>query len=72
LHTFIQRNYNSEFDLDIEPVCKCVGTGGTKEGAVQKCYSCKGTGIQVKLQQVGGTVCYHFSLMLHINILDNK
>ncbi|XP_076438752.1 dnaJ homolog subfamily A member 1-like [Babylonia areolata] len=31
---------------------KCEGRGG-KEGAVQKCGNCRGTGVQVRIQQIG-------------------
>lgn len=31
---------------------KCEGRGG-KEGAVQKCGGCRGTGVQVRIQQIG-------------------
>uniref|UniRef100_A0A915J6Z5 Uncharacterized protein n=1 Tax=Romanomermis culicivorax TaxID=13658 RepID=A0A915J6Z5_ROMCU len=31
---------------------KCKGIGG-KEGCVQKCANCKGTGVQVRIQQIG-------------------
>ena len=30
-----------------------VGTGGTKEGAVERCTNCKGTGMSVRLHQLG-------------------
>jgi len=30
----------------------CTGTGGTKEGAVERCTTCRGSGIQVRLQQI--------------------
>lgn len=29
------------------------GSGGTKEGAVESCTTCKGTGMQVRLHQIG-------------------
>ena len=29
-----------------------IGTGGTKDGAVERCTNCRGSGIQVRLQQV--------------------
>lgn len=31
---------------------RCDGRGG-KEGAVNKCSSCRGTGVQVKVHQIG-------------------
>ena len=33
-------------------VCTCAGRGG-KAGAVEKCTTCRGTGIQVRVQQLG-------------------
>jgi len=32
---------------------KCEGKGASKEGAVQKCGACRGTGMQVRIQQLG-------------------
>lgn len=31
----------------------CNGSGGTKEGAVERCTSCRGHGVQVRVQQLG-------------------
>ncbi|XP_059608429.1 dnaJ homolog subfamily A member 1 [Phlebotomus argentipes] len=41
---------------------KCEGRGG-KKGAVEKCMTCRGTGVETKIQQVGPGIVQHFEHM---------
>ncbi|KAG1695544.1 DnaJ subfamily A member 1 [Nymphon striatum] len=43
---------------------KCDGRGG-KEGAVEKCGSCRGTGMQVRIQQIGPGMVQQIQSMCH-------
>ena len=45
--------YIHTFTADvITMLCMCAGRGG-KAGAVEKCTTCRGTGVQVRVQQLG-------------------
>uniref|UniRef100_A0A6B2EAR6 Putative dnaj chaperone n=1 Tax=Phlebotomus kandelakii TaxID=1109342 RepID=A0A6B2EAR6_9DIPT len=41
---------------------KCEGRGG-KKGAIEKCMTCRGTGVETKIQQVGPGIVQHFEHM---------
>ena len=48
----------------------CEGVGG-KAGAVQKCPNCRGSGMQVRIQQLGPGMMQQIQSMCQVNIIFN-
>ena len=49
----------------------CDGLGG-KAGAVQKCPTCRGTGMQVRIQQLGPGMMQQIQSMCQVSLSDSK
>lgn len=50
----LYKGVTKKLALQKNVICaECSGRGGTKEGAVKSCTTCRGTGVQVRIQQIG-------------------